>query len=142
MTAQRTIEVATANENSHTDVPVKATVFKVGFSYDVFLRKNGIPPSEHAQKEWLTLSREANKNHVATIAQLAASGAKCKGKRKAVFNRTDQRFDTRLTVEVTQPGCNDSELITEALLGARMRFAKTLELMEAVANHQGIVTTG
>lgn len=131
------IEVATSNDNAN--VPVKQTVFKVGWSYDVFLRKNQLPPSEHAQREWLSLSRDASKAHVEMIAQLANAGAKCKGSRKAVFNRTDNRFDTVLSVRVTQPGCNDSELITDALVSSRMRFAKTIELMEAVARHQGII---
>jgi len=135
MSANTTIEV----QGQGASVSVKQTAFRVGWSYDVFLRKNGFAPSDQRQTEWLALSREASKAHVQEIASLAAAGAKCKVRQRAVFNRADARWDTALGVIIVKPGCNDSELITDALLNARRRFAKTIDAMEVAANHQGVI---
>jgi len=140
-TTQRTIEVASGivtpvNPNTALEQP---TQFKIGWSYDVFLRKNARVPSESAQDEWLAMSRQANKEHVNTLASLVQSGARAKCSVKARFNAKDGRFDTVLSVSVAKPGCNDTELIIKAVSESRARFTKTIENMTAAARGQGAI---
>lgn len=113
--------------------------FKVGWSYDVFLRKNGLPPSTEAVEAWRELSRKASKAQVALIAQLSGAGAKTKCSQKAVFNKRDGRWDTALTARVVQPGCKDGELVMEAILKGQQRAAKALSEMRQAAARMGFL---
>lgn len=116
--------------------------FKIGWSYDIFLRKNNLAPSETAQAEWLERSREASKAQVALISQLTGAGLKTKCGRKAVYNKRDGRWDTALTARVVQPGCKDQDLILDAVVKAQARAAKSLSDMRAAAMHAGVLITG
>lgn len=137
-TAETTDTTATT---ATTAVEVKQTAFKVGWSYSVFLTKNGFAPSEHRQEEWLTLSREASKTQMESMRSLAMAGAKTTCKVTAVYSAKDGRFNTAMTARVVKPGCDDAELITEALLKAQRSATKRLSDMRFVAARQGIVVS-
>lgn len=135
-------QTAISNDNSNANGAAGSTEatqvqFKVGWSYDVFLKKNGFAPSATASETWHELSRTASKAQVALIAQLSGAGAKTKCSAKAVFNKKDGRFDTALTARVVQPGCKDMDMITEALVKAQARASKALSDMRAAAIGQG-----
>lgn len=119
-----------------TQDPIK---FKVGWSYGVFLGKNNLAPSEAAQKDWLERSRTASKEQVERMAELNRAGMKTTCRRKAVFSSKDGRFNTSLTARVIQPGCDDEELITDAVLNAQKRASKRLSDMRQAAAHQGVI---
>lgn len=134
-TTQDTITPATAS-----DAPAaKQTLFKVGWSYDVFLRKNGLPPSAAANEEWLALSRQASKAQVDEMHTMSLAGAKTVCKQSAVFSTKDGRYNTVLTAKVVKPGCADIELIENALLRAQKSASKRLSAMRMAAAHQGVI---
>lgn len=111
--------------------------FKVGWSYDVFLRKNKLAPSENASSEWRRFNRETARAHVHTMAELTAAGMKTTCKRSAVWSMKDRRYNTAMTARVIQPGCDDGELIADCYVKQQARQAKTLAAMRAAAINQG-----
>lgn len=120
------------------DLPAEPDVqFKVGWSYDVFLRKNKLSPSEAAGSEWKRLSREASKAQVARMAQLTDKGFKTTCKRTAIWNGKSKSWDTALTARVVSPDCDDADLIRDAYVKAQARQAKLLSSMRAAAIDQG-----
>lgn len=121
------------------DTAAKQTLFKVGWSYDVFLRKNSLPPSPQASETWRTLSQEHSKAQLESMRELANMGAKVVCKAKAVYNAKDGRFDTSLTARVIKPGCKDQDMILEAVQSAHKRASKRLSDMRSAAAGMGVI---
>jgi hypothetical protein len=121
------------------EMPVKQTVFKPGWSYSLFLSRNGYAPSEVREGQWRSLNKEANHKQVTDMRTLALAGAKTKIGQRAVFNSKDGRFDTSLTARVVQAGCSDADLIADCLLRARLSASKRLDAMSAVAASHGVL---
>lgn len=115
-----------------------ARQFKMGWSYDVYLRKNKLPPSEAAARDWREANKAANLEQAARMNKLVVGGFKTKCSRKAVWNQKAKGYDTALTMRVVEPDCCDAELIEEAYTKAQARQAKLLASMRAAAVEAGV----
>lgn len=98
--------------------------FVIGWSYDVYLRKNGLPPSEAAAAQWRRFNKETAKAHVSRMAELNAAGAKTKCGRSAVWNQKSKTYDTALTARVIEPDCRDIDLVVRPSLRRKPRLRK------------------
>lgn len=133
-----------SNDNGSTEAQqvasgAKEVLYRVGWSYSIYLSRNGFSPSAHASEDWLRRAREASKRQVALIAELSSAGAKTRCSQKAVFNKRDGRWDTALTARVVKPGCSDQDLIVDALTKAQQRASKSLSDMRQAAIGQGAI---
>ena len=110
--------------------------FVIGWSYDVYLRKNGLPPSEAAAAQWRRFNKETAKAHVSRMAELNAAGAKTKCGRSAVWNQKSKTYDTALTARVIEPDCRDIDLVRTAVIKAQ---AKAQESTAQKLNYLGSI---
>jgi hypothetical protein len=118
--------------------PIKERLFKVGWSYAVWLTKNSLAPSDSRHAEWLTKSRDCSKEHAASMYDLVMSGAKVKCGVRAVLNRKDGRIDTALTMRTIKSGCQDMELILDLVQRTQKSAGKRLGDVMDFARNAGL----
>lgn len=139
MTNDTTVTPETVITPATSELLAKQTLFRVGWNYSTFLSKNGLPPGPIAHNEWLSLSRDASKGQIDSMRELAFAGAKTKVAVKAVLNRKDGRFDTSMTARVVKPGCDDMELIADAVRKSIARDSKRQHEMMGIASRLGVI---
>lgn len=93
--------------------------------------------SEANSQLWLATSRQASADQLHRMQKHFVAGFRTVAKRGATWNKKEQRWDTKETISVTTPGCDDDELLTEAFDKAQRRAAKELGEKLQAAVRQG-----
>lgn len=121
------------------NVDVKQVAFKAGWSYKLFLQRNGYVPTPEHDAEFKQLCKEASASQLQEMQDCFLIGAKTKVSIKAVLNRSNGRFDTSLTARVIKPGCKDGELIKEALSRLENSLSNRISDARYIARQHGVI---
>lgn len=106
---------STLQNTTSEQVTDKQVLFRAGWSYKLFLVRNGYSPTPERDQEFRQLCKEASASQLQAMQDAFLVGCKTKVAVKAILNRRDGRYDTSMTARVVTPGCKDRELILEAL---------------------------